>query len=591
MAAQGSYGISIKATDDASKIIDQINRKLQQLRKPVESVEKQFKKFSDQGIGQVTKGFDSLISGMDRSVMSAMRLMPVLGGLFGAGLLAGLETMIAGTARLGLNLQMMSKNIGIPATTLREFERAGVMAGTTAERVDGLLEKLQEYRVALATGHADAGIAQVFQQLQIDTSKSASDILEQIAAKWSKMTNDQKTLFRDAFGISPDMRNFMDDFKKYIDQVKQNGELTDAQWKQIADEEKAILQLEDRLTEIKDQITAFTAPMVITWIDKETSELKILIDMYDKLHKAFEWWFQDRTPEQQKNLAKLGDSIFTAFTHALDPVQRIVDDIKLLTDMHLPDWMLHLLGVQTGQPGDTGSSSAPFVGPQGTPGQPRSHSANISPFDLGVGTSGSLTPNERALAEFVSGEEGTNGDYTRRQGPEGPGAHLDTDRPHPGTVAPGGSSTASGLYQFTRDTWEDMMREMRMPLDSPMTKENQDKAFQQMLRHLGITSEMLADPSQREEVIRRLATRWDSMPGAGHPNHDMSDAKAILDQYNRRERDRTAGLLPPMPMSAPAVSGNITVNLHHATAPPPGFGASVSTSGEAFGNLPAWQLP
>lgn len=141
----------------------------------------------------------------------------------------------------------------------------------------------------------------------------------------------------------------------------------------------------------------------------------------------------------------------------------------------------------------------------------------------------------RAFLDTIAAKE-SNGKYDIRNG----GSSFDINNGHPGKFSgPGGTSSASGRYQFTYDTWV----ELNGGINAPMTRENQDaaawKLAQQRYRAYtggdlnnelvtnGISTKLLSDLSPTWEAFGRkdwqnslVATYQGSMSkiGAGVAN-------------------------------------------------------------------------
>ena len=89
------------------------------------------------------------------------------------------------------------------------------------------------------------------------------------------------------------------------------------------------------------------------------------------------------------------------------------------------------------------------------------------PFDTSNGGFTKAVPDHwKPLLTAISGPESGN-QYDIVNGGK---THIDPHQPHPGLVGEGGTSTASGRYQFTKDTWNDTTG------NQPMTPFNQDAA-------------------------------------------------------------------------------------------------------------------
>jgi hypothetical protein len=121
-----------------------------------------------------------------------------------------------------------------------------------------------------------------------------------------------------------------------------------------------------------------------------------------------------------------------------------------------------------------------------------------------------LSVQARAFLDATALKE-SGGDYWIRNG----GGRIVPNTPHPGTIGPGGTSTATGRYQFTYDTW----LELNGGVNAPMTPENQDAAAwalaQQRYQAYGLGSSgyptldsYLSSNGMTAELLNGLAPTW-----------------------------------------------------------------------------------
>lgn len=144
---------------------------------------------------------------------------------------------------------------------------------------------------------------------------------------------------------------------------------------------------------------------------------------------------------------------------------------------------------------------------------------------------GGLSPAQRSWANAIAGGEASG--YNIRYGERAGGGTLDLNGPHPGMDQ--GGHSAAGRYQFLQSTWLEGIGALGLP--NVMSPANQDAVFAYLLRKHGVTDAMMADPSQRGDVLSRLRTEWPSLPGGSQQNTTM-------DQLNRRLGRTSTPLIP-----------------------------------------------
>jgi muramidase (phage lysozyme) len=86
-------------------------------------------------------------------------------------------------------------------------------------------------------------------------------------------------------------------------------------------------------------------------------------------------------------------------------------------------------------------------------------------------------------------------------------------------------STAAGAYQFLKNTWSRLKRNLNLPDFSP---QSQDRAAIELIRENGALD--LVRSGKLSEAIPKIKLVWASMPGAGYSQPEKSLAK-LKEQY------------------------------------------------------------
>src|SRR5215471_6039660 len=96
------YSVTFSVVDDATKKIDEINRRLQQMRAPMERLRAQSQKFVElSGLQKVADGFSQIGKSALSAFQSMSRIVPVLGAITSAASIAGVVKMTGAFADFG----------------------------------------------------------------------------------------------------------------------------------------------------------------------------------------------------------------------------------------------------------------------------------------------------------------------------------------------------------------------------------------------------------------------------------------------------------------------------------------------------------
>lgn len=224
-------------------------------------------------------------------------------------------------------------------------------------------------------------------------------------------------------------------------------------------------------------------------------------------------------------------------------------------------------------------SSANFSTPAQPPVSPKqsntSGASRSGASDAAGGTINTdIPPYGRAFLDSIASQE-SGGAYDIRNG----GSTYDINQGHPGyTPGPGGTSSASGRYQFTYDTW----LELNNGTNPPMTPENQDaaawKLAQQRYRaYTGndLNNELLAN-GVSTELFNSLAPTWAAFGVLGNMNTLLATYNQSMNLYGNAD---TNGLVPEDANEYMCVAQEVIENIGNLAFPP-------QTTGEDLQNSP-----
>jgi muramidase (phage lysozyme) len=164
-----------------------------------------------------------------------------------------------------------------------------------------------------------------------------------------------------------------------------------------------------------------------------------------------------------------------------------------------------------------------------------------------------VTPNGANLLRTIRGSE-SNGDNPNSYNLIVGGQRLTNYDDHPGNINPkigvdtkNGHSTASGAYQFTKTTWNEVADKYGNVLDRDkngkvvFTPQNQDKAAWLLAQERynkvtggGNLEKDLSDPAKHDTVMKALSGTWTSLPGGSEPNGATASRLGALAGYTKK---------------------------------------------------------
>lgn len=623
MANSSSFGVTIKAIDQASGTIDRINKNLAKMRQPVDKLQASIRKFSNlSGVTDMMRGFEKLSSSIENAMFSVLKFIPVLGTLIGAGMIDGLYKLVEAAGQMGTALINSSKRIGVTVGNLASLQGAARLASVPVEAVAGSLEGLSD-----AIRDAKQGANPDFMRLligqNIDYNKPVDQVLRQLLEKAKQFSPEWQRKLFDVAHIDKSLMPLIGTLQELEERTHKFNPLTDAAAEALKKMNSAGLDVKEAMMGLGNELAIRLAPILTplleqfaNWIAKNREWLatKIIEGV-----KAFYEWTVKTIPKIQEwidkwnGLKTIGEALVVLW--GVRMVAAVGSFALALARIVPPAWLMTLLSpaglaaiatlgmLKLGSDNDPGKGvSDPLHdlnnqrrSPNGGPNGPTfdGYGPDGKPTSIASGTG--LSADERALADVIGQAEGTGTDYARRNGI----GRWDITKPHPGPgdIGPAGTSTATGRFQFVLKTWNKLMDELNMPRNSPMSEANQNIAFKQDLLDHGITASMLADPRQRASILKTLAPEWDSLPDAGHPQANLNTMLKRWDVYSNLERDRAkpieagnSDILPGPRADKVGPDGKIMVEVKH-TGAPAGTGLNVQTWGDMWHPSSSLPLP
>lgn len=162
------YSVTFSVVDNATKQIDQINRRIAQMHAPIERMGRSVNRFLDvSGLRKVGQGFESIGRAAGSVLRSLTAMVPVLGAITSATTIAGMTKLVGSFADWGNQLQTNADQIGISTDELQQWQDATQRAGGTAQEATDALKNLHQVMGDAATGRNQEALA-MFRRFGVD---------------------------------------------------------------------------------------------------------------------------------------------------------------------------------------------------------------------------------------------------------------------------------------------------------------------------------------------------------------------------------------------------------------------------------------
>jgi muramidase (phage lysozyme) len=556
------FAIGIGIQDGASAGLDAINKRIAALNAPAERFNKSLAKFGEvTGINRAAEGMATLGDRVLGAARAAERLAGPMAGITGAASLAGVMELSRKWADAGNSISKTADALNMPVHTLSRLQKANLLAGGSTEALNKSMGGLTDTIHAAFYNH-DAN-AQMYMNSVFGPNEAwrdkeghiakAEDLLGRLADKAATYA-DRSTAGRalSVVGVDTDLLPLLEKGQKGLDEFLQRADRTGAALTDgmAADGVKmksawvemglAIEGVENRMVDHWSGTATKMLNITSQWIEKHNALLEGLATV---TFTAAAGWVVKKALRYVPALLRL--PLEAAFGEEALYYGTRITGLNEGADAEL-DRLRRERGMPTGPQGQVIGNS---------PGEGPPASDRQSP------PGGTLTPLKQALLDTIAAPE-SHGLYNVKNG----GALFAGYGSFPDYVGRGGTSTASGKYQFTSDTWKEAAAALGLTDFSPAS---QDKAAwwlanrtytQNAHRNLGAD---LLEGGHEAGIAGALRGRWPSLPGG-------SQAQETQGQFNQL----LAGNL-----------GRVQVDVHLHGAPA-GTTATATASGAAVATAP-----
>jgi hypothetical protein len=346
------YAVTYSVVDNATKNIDAINRRIMQMRAPMERMSRSVSKFVDaSGLRKVADGFGWIARAAGTVLQSLSGMVPVLGVITSGATIAGLAKLVTHFTELGVVLAANADRIGTSAQTLQQYQDAFRLAGGRAEDMTNALAELK--RTSVAAFEGDTGLQYAFKQLGIDIYdanqhlKAAPALLQEVIGKLNdpavlKDPADRQRLSGQILGdaalnVSGTIKRDDRPFQERLKEAAKYKALTDDQIRDMTRLEQAQAKLAVSLEHLGQQVAASLGKTLTpllndlaNWLEARSPKI---IETVDEMAKRFDEWAKNVKWEDVESALKrietvaLSIAAIFATKWALD----MVKDIALVT--------------------------------------------------------------------------------------------------------------------------------------------------------------------------------------------------------------------------------------------------------------------
>ena len=334
--------------DNATKQIDAINKRITQMRAPLDRMSRSISRFVDvSGLRKVAEGFGWIARAGAAAFRSLMAIVPVLGAITSAATIAGMAKLVSSFSAWGRELAIAADQIGIAPQKLQQFEDAARLAGGSADDMRQSLQGLKDTATRALEGQDPMGMA-YFNQLGINLRdangqmRSAADLLPEVmqkleaiedptdrARKATALLGEAGAKLVESLRVSHrSLGDWMTDASKFT-------ELTQDQLQTMIQFEQAQGKLGVAFDHLGQQVAAVLAknfiPLFNHLSDFVQQHQPQIIAAVDAISARFAKWLDN--PDMWKNIGdgitKMLDGLKWVIDN-LDTVVRVAEDIAIL---------------------------------------------------------------------------------------------------------------------------------------------------------------------------------------------------------------------------------------------------------------------
>lgn len=201
--SRSGFSVSISAVDNASKVIDGLNKRIARANAPVERLQRSFSKLADNtGVRAVSREMRGMADSSARIFANVGRAVPGLAALGGAFGVAGLAEGMKRAQDYGTNLQMTARRAGVGVGALQRLGNAAeISGGSAAGAADSLADLNKNMELAAHSGQGDPKFRAALAAMHVNLRgangqmRNSASVMDEVLHKLASMKDAQQQLY------------------------------------------------------------------------------------------------------------------------------------------------------------------------------------------------------------------------------------------------------------------------------------------------------------------------------------------------------------------------------------------------------------
>lgn len=341
------YAVTFSVVDNATKQIDAINRRVAQMRAPMERLSRQVTRFVDvSGLRKVATGFEWIAKSAAGVLRTLTSIVPQMGLITGAASIAGMVKLVQSYSAWSHELVQAASNIGTTTQQLQKFEDATRLAGGSAEDMrsglKGLHDTLSDFNIG---GGGAALTSQWANKLHINLRdangqiRTAESLMPELIKRLGEIPNaaDRSAASIALLGAGGDklvetFRQSSQSFAQWFSDVSRYKDLTDEQKRSLQLFTEAQGRLGVGFDRLGQQISVMVAqhfgPLLTRFAEFVEKNTPAILAAVDNISRRFAAWLEkpETVAAFTQGVNSLIDSLKWVITH-LDTIQTAIEVI------------------------------------------------------------------------------------------------------------------------------------------------------------------------------------------------------------------------------------------------------------------------
>jgi len=373
------YSVTFSVVDQATRQLDQINRRITQMRAPLERMAKTTSKFIDvSGLKKISDGFQWIARSAGSALSVLTGVVPVLGVLTSAATIAGMTKLVGTFANWGNQLRTNADQIGITAQQLQLWEDATQRAGGSAADMTETLKNLHKISADAFTGMDNEALS-YFRRFNISLTdangklRSATDLLPEVFRALDSLKDPADRARVAAALLGDSQAKLYEEYKQsgqplehWLDLERQHKQLTDDQLNALNQYRLAQAGLGTTFENLGRQISVVLAthftPLLQHLDEFVQKHQPQIIAAIDHLATKFAEWLDNITWDDVENgLTRVCSALVWVSNH-LDDIARVAEAIAALFAVKWAVNIVSAIATVTSALGSLGAGAAGAVG-------------------------------------------------------------------------------------------------------------------------------------------------------------------------------------------------------------------------------------